>query len=230
MDQEKIGKFILKIRQDNNLSQTKFADRLNVTFQAVSKWENGRGIPDIEMLKKISEEFNVSIDEIIKGNKQTKKKNYILIIILLLIGICIYICFKNNSKLVVSSITSDKENFSITGVLAIVNNKTTIHISNITYNDLDNKKYLGIEAMLYEEIDNNYKIIAKYGNIENIKDNNTYLLKELLKDISFDIENYNDSCTNLDNHNLFITINAIDKEKNIIAYKIPLTLINNCNN
>ena len=52
MNQEKIGKFILKLRMDNNLSQAKFADKIGVTYQAVSKWENGRGIPDIEMLKK----------------------------------------------------------------------------------------------------------------------------------------------------------------------------------
>ena len=38
MNQEKIGKYIRKIRKDNNLSQEKFAEKLGVTFQAVSKW------------------------------------------------------------------------------------------------------------------------------------------------------------------------------------------------
>ena len=73
MNQEKIGKFILKLRMDNNLSQAKFADKIGVTYQAVSKWENGRGIPDIEMLKKISEVFDVDIDEIINGEKKKQK-------------------------------------------------------------------------------------------------------------------------------------------------------------
>ena len=39
MDQEKIGKFIKKIRQENHLTQKEMADKLGVTFQAVSKWE-----------------------------------------------------------------------------------------------------------------------------------------------------------------------------------------------
>lgn len=41
MDQEKIGKFIKDIRLKENLSQQKFAQKYNVTYQAVSKWENG---------------------------------------------------------------------------------------------------------------------------------------------------------------------------------------------
>mgnify|MGYP000768869648 CR=1 FL=1 len=45
MNQEKIGKFILDLRKQNKMTQKEFADKLNVTAQAVSKWENGRGIP-----------------------------------------------------------------------------------------------------------------------------------------------------------------------------------------
>lgn len=47
MDQEKISKFIKAIRKKNNLTQKEFADKYGVTFQAVSKWENARGIPEI---------------------------------------------------------------------------------------------------------------------------------------------------------------------------------------
>ena len=70
MDQESIGKFILELRKKNNLTQKQLADKLNVTAQAVSKWENGRGIPDIEILQKISIEFNVNIDSILKGKEK----------------------------------------------------------------------------------------------------------------------------------------------------------------
>ena len=76
MNQEKIGKFILSIRKSNHLSQSKFAEILGVTSQAVSKWENGRGIPDIEILKKISEEFHVEISEIINGERNNSKKHF----------------------------------------------------------------------------------------------------------------------------------------------------------
>ena len=59
MDQERIGNFIKKIRVDNNLTQRELADKLGVTYQAVSKWENGKNIPDIQTLKQISKEFNI---------------------------------------------------------------------------------------------------------------------------------------------------------------------------
>ena len=74
MDQEKIGKFIKKLRKDNNLTQDELAKKLGVTYQAVSKWENGKSIPDIAILKTISELFNVNIDELLEGNVKNKKK------------------------------------------------------------------------------------------------------------------------------------------------------------
>ena len=86
MDQERIGQFIKKIRQDNNLTQKEMADRLGVTFQAVSKWENGKNVPDIAILKQISDDFNVDISEILDGEKKTTKKtNYLYPIILVIV-------------------------------------------------------------------------------------------------------------------------------------------------
>lgn len=95
MNQEKIGKFILDLRKQNKMTQKELADKLNVTAQAVSKWENGRGIPDIEILQKISTEFNVNIESILNGEKNKKKMpiKYILIILLviILLGVAIYL-------------------------------------------------------------------------------------------------------------------------------------------
>ena len=54
---------IQKIREKNNLSQEQMAERLWVTRQAVSRWENGETLPNTETLKKISKEFNVSINK-----------------------------------------------------------------------------------------------------------------------------------------------------------------------
>ena len=53
MNSEKIGKFIYDLRKKYNLTQKELADKLNVTAQTVSKWKNGRGVPDIELLKKL---------------------------------------------------------------------------------------------------------------------------------------------------------------------------------
>ena len=94
MDQEKVGKFIKKLRKNNNLTQQELAEKLSVTYQAVSKWENGKSIPDISTLKLISELFNVNIEELLDGNKSKKKsffnkKNIIIISIILILVVCI---------------------------------------------------------------------------------------------------------------------------------------------
>ena len=74
MNQEKIGEFIKKIRKDNYLTQKEFAELFGVTYQAVSKWENGLNIPDIATLKEISKKFNVDINDLLEG--ENKKKRY----------------------------------------------------------------------------------------------------------------------------------------------------------
>lgn len=78
----KISKSIKKLRQDRGLTQEAFAERLNLTRQAVSSWETGRTQPDVEMLGIISKEFSVSIEELIYGEKRNTTidngtKNYI---------------------------------------------------------------------------------------------------------------------------------------------------------
>ena len=54
-----------KIREDNNLTQEEFAERVLVTRQAVSRWETGETQPNTETLKILSREFNVSINTLL---------------------------------------------------------------------------------------------------------------------------------------------------------------------
>ena len=76
MDPLKVSEFIKKVRKDNNLTQKKLADKYNVTYQAVSKWENGKNLPDVAIIKQMSKDFNISVDDILEGkitvNKQSK--------------------------------------------------------------------------------------------------------------------------------------------------------------
>ena len=58
-----------KIRKENNITQEGLADKLNVSRQAVSKWESGIAYPDTEKLILISKIFNISLDELINDNK-----------------------------------------------------------------------------------------------------------------------------------------------------------------
>ena len=65
---------IKQLRTQENLTQEQFAQKLNITRQAVSNWENNRNLPDIEMLIIISEVFDVSIERLLlKGGNMTKK-------------------------------------------------------------------------------------------------------------------------------------------------------------
>ncbi len=69
MDQKRIGHFIAKLRKEKNLTQQELADQLYVTDRAVSHWENGRRLPDISLLKNISDILGVSVNELISGEK-----------------------------------------------------------------------------------------------------------------------------------------------------------------
>ncbi len=57
------------LRKENNLTQEKLAEKLNVSRQAITKWENNEGTPDIENLKQISILFDTTIDELVKDEK-----------------------------------------------------------------------------------------------------------------------------------------------------------------
>ena len=63
------GERIYGLRSKNGLSQGELAEKLGVSRQAVSKWENNSAVPDLDKLLKISELFSVSLDEIVKGNR-----------------------------------------------------------------------------------------------------------------------------------------------------------------
>lgn len=62
-----VGKFIAFQRKNISLTQKELADKLNVTDKAVSKWETGKCYPDIEIIEKLSEIFDVGINEILSG-------------------------------------------------------------------------------------------------------------------------------------------------------------------
>jgi len=66
-----IEKNIKKFREQKNITQSELAEKLNVTRQAVSNWETGKTQPDIDTLHKIADMLEISIDELIYGNKRT---------------------------------------------------------------------------------------------------------------------------------------------------------------
>ena len=67
MDQIKIGKFIAKIRKEKKLTQKQLADKLGITDRAISKWENGKSLPDLSLLKPVCNILDISINELLSG-------------------------------------------------------------------------------------------------------------------------------------------------------------------
>lgn len=67
MNQEKIGKFIAKIRKEKKMTQQELADKLNVTDRAVGNWENGRRMPDVVFYKPLCEILGISLNEFFAG-------------------------------------------------------------------------------------------------------------------------------------------------------------------
>ncbi len=74
MNQEKIGKFILECRKEKKLTQTELAEKLGVTDKSVSNWENGRNMPDLSLFKPLCEILDISINDLISGEKISKYK------------------------------------------------------------------------------------------------------------------------------------------------------------
>lgn len=74
MDQNKIGKFISKLRKEKNMTQKELAEKLNVTDRAISNWENGRRIPDVSFFKPLCEILNITINELLSGERIPEKK------------------------------------------------------------------------------------------------------------------------------------------------------------
>ena len=73
MNQEKIGKFIRSLRESKKMTQDNLADEVGVTRQAVSNWELGKAIPDSGILLSLSELFQVTINELLKGEKENEE-------------------------------------------------------------------------------------------------------------------------------------------------------------
>ena len=75
MDQVKIGKFIAECRKRNNLTQMQLAEKLDITDRAVSKWENGKAMPDSSIMLDLCQELKINVNELLSG-EVIKMDNY----------------------------------------------------------------------------------------------------------------------------------------------------------
>jgi len=120
MNQEKIGKFIAERRKEKNMTQEQLAEKMGVTDKTISRWENGKTMPDYSLLKDLCDELDTNVNEFLSGEniengkyinraeenlmiltKQIEKRKKILKIIqrILLISVCILFVFNINCSI-----------------------------------------------------------------------------------------------------------------------------------
>lgn len=74
----KIGNKIRELRKQRRITQEQLANSIGVSFQAVSKWENNIGLPDITLVPVLANYFHVSIDDLFDYSSKETKKRYLL--------------------------------------------------------------------------------------------------------------------------------------------------------
>lgn len=229
MNQDKISKVIKNIRKSKGLTQSQFAEKYNVTYQAVSKWENGKSMPDIAILKEICQENNINLDDLLEG-KNIKRKNKILLIgaiaaFLLIIIVSLILFGRNKNDFEFKTLSTSCDDFRLYGSIAYNDNKTSIYISNITYcGGNDERKYKSIECTLYEIDNNTKKKVSSY----NYQDKESITLEQFLKNVNFNIDHYSKNCRIYKENGLNLEIEATDENSQTTIYKIPLIMEENC--
>ena len=169
-----LGKKLQDLRNKNNISQEDIADKLNVSRQTISNWENSKSYPDILLLIDICKFYNISLDDLIKEDeellksiKKEKKKNKLFvaicssIILILLLTILYSFCFED---IISTNKSINKE------VKFLLNNNdkfVTIMKSKKSNKDEMTDNYIKIS-------DSEYKQISSYLNKNNFKYNLVY--------------------------------------------------------
>ena len=182
MEQTKVGNLISKLRKKYNLTQTELGEKIGVSPKTISKWECGKGMPDIIFLKKISEIFNITTDELLDGEliqkennpKNLKKVIIPIIIITILIIITNLIIVKSKNKQ--QKPPEEDKNCTII---------RTYYIDNIGKSNNDNYLYITIHEF---QVEGTYtiklpKLISKHLEVGNnyeftFKTNEKYLNKK----------------------------------------------------
>lgn len=155
MNQENVGKFIAKLRKEKNMTQEDLAELMFVNRTTISKWERGDNNISIDVLVKVSEIFDITINEILIGERQSKdnidkintvtvdilKKNkkfrkYLVysgcFIIILLITFLTYYFVNTYNSIMVYEINGENQNFSIyNGLMIVSKDKTYIQLGNV---------------------------------------------------------------------------------------------------
>ena len=232
MDPEKIGKFICMLRKEKNLSQYQLADLIPITRQGVSKWERGVTTPDPQTLLKLSELFDVSINELLNGerlpkntieettlsildqsNKKTKKikritiTSLIIITVLLLSFLSYYFINSYNTIKVYKVIGNNNQFTTLDGIFMTTKEKYYLKLGRLRYSDdikINNIK-------MYYKNNNKKVLLVEDSDIDNLTVINHYGYRETLNKII---------------NNLYVEIEYNETEKTTLKLRFKSDFIN----
>lgn len=191
MNQQQIGKFISESRKNKNMTQKELADKIGVTNKAISKWENGRGMPDYSLFQPLCEALDISVIELLNGQesnsdtgfvdylkykeKQNFKKILVLIVFTLLIILVsvLSIYFVNSYKKInVYELNGKSDNFYYENGLIIKSNiNQVMQYGKLTSHTIDDEDIISIslvvkngdEYFLISNFMSNFLASEKYG-------------------------------------------------------------------
>lgn len=248
MDQEKIGKFIKQLRENKKLTQEELGNMLNVSGKSVSKWERGIHLPDISNMQILTDIFDISINELLSGEKnpsiEKSNKNYINFLkisaykekvkyIKYLVFIVLFFCtllgflfiYNDYGKNTIYTLNSLNDNYAIKGFFVTNQGIDLFSLNNIIYQGNDENELMKNKineaniTFLYKD---NIINTSKYINSNNLG------TKEFIDSINFfDLDNIEGKTSKfkIDNKNIdFKIVFEIDINNKIIEEQIPLKI------
>lgn len=203
MDYKKIGRFIVELRKEKKMTQEELASKLFVSRTTISKWELGANTINIETLVRISEIFNITIEELMNGEKinrtKTTLRKYLLLTISILFisltAFLLYYFIYNYNSIAVYETHGTSDNFELhNGLIFISKEKFYInigYIEKIKDDDINSTKLYyeknDKQIILYEGNDDEpITYTSTYdGDIQFPYDDLKYLLNNLYLEIEF---------------------------------------------
>lgn len=178
-----IGQIIKGLRKRNGLTQSKLAEIIHVSDKTISKWELGLSVPESDILVKLSEYFNVSVEDLIKGNKKIlitkdiKKKRIMVGILICLIFILSILLFNSYYKRKSDVyVLSGNDNYSLNGLIYNTSKKQVIELNNLSAK-LDFGNDLTQEIAIILKSNNTIINSLEFDNETPLSPVNDYLLK-----------------------------------------------------
>lgn len=235
MNQEKIGKFISQKRKEVNLTQEDLAEKLNISKNAISKWERGLNLPNVSIMQELCEILNITIIELLNGEETTKEEGYleyikyhdkkqkqkitiifITLITLFILGFLFLFYLSNYNKVKGYNLSGNGQNFDYTeGFLLTSNIKYIYSFGRINIKN-DQIKPIDIKNM---ELKVNDQIIVSGNNLQS---------KTIIEDFGYNEIFTKETINNLDKWTLTITYQLNNKtQTETINLKNELIIQNN---